>query len=361
MADDTAKKERTPRSEKRPIKLPEVMEFSRQMASFLEAGIPIMDALETVSMQVGTPSMAAVVNDLLDQVRRGGSFTDAVNSHPKVFPAYYRAIVRSADFTGRLDIVLNQLTSYLERDLNARRQIKSALTYPILVLCVAGIALVAMTMFVLPKFAGLYRTLGARLPVPTRMLLWFTDFMQTYWWAVLLVCFVLFLVFNFTMGGEKGKPKRDRMYLKLPVIGSLTRIIAVERFSRVLAALANAGVPLPDGIEVAGAATQNAVFMEAIDEVRETLVRGGGLSTPMEECGAFPLPALQMVRVGERTGQLAQQLTKTAAYYEREVTFRLKKATDLFQPVVIFGVGIIVGFVAVAQVAAMYSVFSQVK
>jgi type IV pilus assembly protein PilC len=193
------------------------------------------------------------------------------------------------------------------------------------------------------------------------MLLWFTDFMQAYWWAVLLAGFVGFLLFNFTMGGEKGKPKRDRMYLKLPVIGSLTRIIAVERFSRVLAALANAGVPLPDGIEVAGAATQNAVFMEAIAEVRETLVRVGGLSTPMEECGAFPLPALQMVRVGERTGQLAQQLSKTAAYYEREVTFRLKKATDLFQPVVIFGVGIIVGFVAVAQVAAMYSVFSQVK
>jgi type IV pilus assembly protein PilC len=349
------------RSRQRDIKLPEVMEFSRQMSSFLEAGIPIMDALETVSMQVGTPAMAQVIEDILDQVRRGGSFTDAINAHPKVFPAYYRAIVRSADFTGRLDVVLNQLTSYLERDLNARRQIRSALTYPILVLVVAGIALIAMTTFVLPKFAGLYRSLGARLPVPTRMLLAFTDFMTNFWWLVVLAVGLGFLLTKLIFRGEAGKSRRDRFVLKIPVIGGLTRIIAVERFSRVLAALANAGVPLPDGIKVAGESTQNQVFMEAIADVRETLVRGGGLSQPMEDCGVFPLPALQMVRVGERTGQLAQQLTKTAAYYEREVTFRLRKATDLFQPVVIFGVGIVVGFVAVAQVSAMYSIFSQVK
>ena len=358
MAD---KMERKPRRSRRAVKLSEVMEFSRQMASFLEAGIPIMDALETVSAQVGTPSMTAVVDDLLDAVRRGGSFTEAVNQHSEVFPAYYRAIVRSADFTGRLDIVLGQLTLYIERDLNARRQIRSALTYPILVLVVAGIALVAMTVFVLPKFAGLYRSLGARLPVPTRMLLAFTDFVTNFWWLIIAVGGLGFLFGSAFMGGDKNKGRRDRFILRLPVIGGLTRIIAVERFARVLAALASAGVPLPDGIEVAGQATQNTTFMAAIDEVRETLVRGGGLSQPMEDCGVFPLPVLQMVRVGERTGQLSQQLAKAATYYEREVTFRLKKATDLFQPIVIFGVGMIVGFVAIAQVSAMYSVFSQVK
>ena len=358
MADATDKPKRATR---RDVKLPEVMEFSRQMASFLEAGIPIMDALETVASQVGTPAMAAVVEDLLEAVRRGGSFTEAVNAHPKVFPAYYRAIVRSADFTGRLDLVLGQLTMYLERDLNARRQIRSALTYPILVLCVAAVALVAMTVFVLPKFAGLYRTLGARLPVPTRMLLAFTDFVTNDWWLIIAVGAVGFFVGTAVLGGDKNKPRRDRLILKVPVIGGLSRLIAIERFARVLAALAGAGVPLPDGIRVAGESTQNTVFMNAVDQVRETLVRGGGLSQPMEESGVFPLPALQMVRVGERTGQLAQQLGKAAAYYEREVTFRLKKATDLFQPVVIFGVGLVVGFVAVAQVSAMYSIFSQVK
>lgn len=347
--------------QRRDVKLPEVMEFSRQMASFLEAGIPIMDALETVGTQVGSPAMASVIQELLEAVRRGGSFTEAVNAHPKVFPAYYRAIVRSADFTGRLDLVLGQLTLYLERDLNARRQIRSALTYPILVLVVAGVALVAMTVFVLPKFAGLYRSLGARLPVPTRMLLWFTDNVTHYWWAIIAAAGLGFLLGTALMGGDKNKARRDGFIMRLPVIGALTRIIAVERFARVLAALASAGVPLPDGIEVAGQATQNTAFMTAITDVRETLVRGGGLSQPMEDSGVFPLPVLQMVRVGERTGQLAQQLSKAAAYYEREVTFRLKKATDLFQPIVIFGVGLIVGFVAIAQVSAMYSVFSQVK
>ena len=138
-------------------------------------------------------------------------------------------------------------------------------------------------------------------------------------------------------------------------------MIAVERFTRVLSALSEAGVPLPDGINVASDATNNTIFQEAIADVREVLVRGGGLSQPLEDSGVFPLPALQMVRVGEKTGTLSTQLSKTAAYYEREVNFRLKKAADLFQPIVILGVGIVVGFVAIAQVAAMYSVFSQVK
>ena len=165
-------------SSSREVAPADVMEFSRQLSSFLEAGIPIIDALETVGSQIGAPAMARVVEEITTDVQRGSSFVDAVNKHPKVFPTYYRAVLRSADYTGRVDIVLAQLTTYLERDIAARRQLRSAMTYPIVVLVVATIALGAMTFFVLPKFADLYRTLGAKLPLPTRMLLGFTDFLS---------------------------------------------------------------------------------------------------------------------------------------------------------------------------------------
>ena len=150
----------------------------------------MIDALETVGLQMETPQMAAVVDQIRATVQRGSGFTEAITEHPKVFPAYYRAIIRSADFTGRLDKVLAQLTSYLERDMAARRQLRSALTYPIMVLVVATIAVIAMTLFVLPKFSDLYRGLGAKLPLPTRMLLGFTDFVGDFWWAILLVVVV---------------------------------------------------------------------------------------------------------------------------------------------------------------------------
>jgi type IV pilus assembly protein PilC len=343
------------------VGLGDVQEFSRQLGAFLEAGIPMLDALETVRDQIGSPEMAAVVDEILAGVRRGLSFTNALNEHPKVFPAYYRAIIRSADFTGQLDVVLQQLTTYLERDLAARRQLKSALAYPMMVMIVAALGVTAMTMFVLPKFTALYRSLGAELPLPTRMLLAFTEFTSAYWWLLFVVGLTAVIVGLAVLGGNRGKRRRDVVLLRLPVLGELVHIIAIERFARVLAALTSAGVPLPDAIQVASGATNSSVFDERISEVRDTLLRGGGLSQPMEESALFPLPALQMVRVGERTGTLSAQLGKAATYYEREVTFRIKRATDLFQPLVILGVGLVVGFVAIAQVAAMYSIFGKVK
>jgi type IV pilus assembly protein PilC len=163
------------------------------------------------------------------------------------------------------------------------------------------------------------------------------------------------------VGGSHGKQRRDRLLMALPVVGHLYLLISLERFCRVLAALAKAGVPLPDAIEMSAASTNNTIFVERLAKVREVLVRGGGLSSPIAETELFPTAARQMIRVGEKTGTLAVQLTKAATYYEREVAFHMKKATELFQPAVILFVGGLVGFVAVAQVSAMYSIFGQVQ
>jgi type IV pilus assembly protein PilC len=345
----------------KPVKTEAILAFSRQLASFLEAGISIIESLEIVAEETASEAMSAVIMEIRDSIRKGWSFADAVGQHDKVFPPYYRAMVVSAEYTGRLDTVLNQLATYMERDLAAKRQVRSALTYPTLILIVAAVAMVVMAVFVLPKFSGLYRSLGARLPLPTRILLGFTDFMTAYWPFVIAAFLGAMGALFAVIGGARNKERRDRLAMRLPVVGNLFHLISIERFCRVLSALASAGVPLPDAIQVSADSTNNSIFRTRMQTVRETLTRGGGLSDPMIETDLFPLAARQMIRVGERTGTLGTQLTKAANYYEREVGFQMKKATDLFQPTVIMIVGGLVGFVAVAQVSAMYSIFGQVR
>ncbi len=343
------------------VKSDVVMAFSRQLSSFLEAGISVLDALEIVAQQTASPQMRIVINDVRSSIHRGTSFAGAVDAHPEVFPAFYRAMLTSAEYTGNLDTVLSQLSAYLERDIAAKRQVKSALTYPIIVIVIAFAATIVMSVFVLPKFTGLYASLGAKLPLPTRMLIGFTNFMSSYWLYVLGVIAILMILASAVMGGARGKGRRDSFAMKLPVIGNLFQLISLERFCRVLASLSAAGVPLPLAIGLSADSTNNTLFRTSMLTVREALVRGGGLYEPMAETGLFPIAARQMIQVGERTGMLGNQLGKAASYYEREVTFTMKKATELFQPAVILVVASVVGFIAVAQVAAMYSIFGQIK
>ncbi|MCU1501204.1 MAG: pilus assembly protein PilC [Ilumatobacteraceae bacterium] len=338
-----------------------IMAFSRQLASFLEAGISVLDGLETVAQETSSGPMRRVVGEIRMSILRGTSFVDAVAAHPTVFPAYYRAMLVSAEYTGELDTVLAQLASYLERDIAARRQVRSAMTYPTVVFFVAIAAMIVMSVFVLPKFTGLYRSLGADLPLPTRMLLGFTDFMTGYWPALLSAVALAALIGYIVAGGARGKGRRDLIAMNVPMVGTLFHLISLERFCRVLAALASAGVPLPEAIGVSADSTNNSIFQARMVIVRNTIVRGSGVYEPMAASGLFPLAARQMIQVGERTGSLGSQLGKAAAFYEREVTFSIKRATELFEPMVILVVGLIVGFVAVAQVSAMYSIFGQVK
>ena len=343
------------------IKPAVVMAFSRQLSSFLEAGIPLLDALDIVAQQTASPAMRVVITDIRASIHRGTGFAEAVDAHPLVFPAFYRAMLTSAEYTGDLDAVLAQLAAYLERDITSRRQVKSALSYPTMVLFVAVTAMIVMSVFVLPKFTGLYASLGASLPLPTRMLMGFTNFMQSSWLYVMGAMALIMVVLFAVIGGAHGKSRRDVVTMKLPVIGNLFELISLERFCRVLASLSTAGVPLPTAIGLSADSTNNSLFRTKMVDVREALVRGGGLYEPMVATGLFPIAARQMIQVGERTGMLGTQLGKAASYYEREVTFNMKKATDMIGPLVIMFVGLIVGFVAVAQVAAMYSIFGQVK
>jgi len=346
---------------KKKVPRKDLMHFSRQLAVFIKAGIPILDALEAITEEMGNKFFRQIVEDVVDRLRSGSTFADAMESHGDAFPSYYLGILRSAELTGRLDSVLVQLSEYIERDIEARRKVTSALAYPSVILVVSFGVVVVLVAFVLPRFRVFFDSLGAELPLPTRLLLGLAAFVET-WAAWLLAGAVIGPGVLLTgLRTRRGAAFRDTLLLKLPVLGPLVQHVVLERFCRILSAMMTAGVPLPVALAVTTEATSNAVYQRALTEVREQMMRGEGLASPLNATGLFPPSARQMFRVGENTGTLDEQLGTAASYFDRELEYKIKRFTALFEPAVLLFVGLVVGFVAVALVSAMYGVFGQTR
>lgn len=343
------------------IKKEEVMHLSRQIAAFLRAGLPILDAVHSIGQEAENSSVRRMMHDIEDGLRTGERFSDTLERYPKVFPEYYRGIVRSAELTGELDTVLARLAIYIERDLMARRKIKSALIYPIAVAVMSVVTVLVLALYVLPKFEDFFADLDAELPLPTRMLLACTDFLGQWWWAIAIGLAVWAVAFVVSQRFERGKLIWHSFLLKVPVLGETIQYALVERFCRVMASMVSAGVNLPEAIRVATDSLRNRVFIKRLNGVTEQMLEGQGLATPLARTNLFPGTATAMLRVGEETGSMDTQLEATAEYYEDELDYKVAKLTALFEPMVIVVMGGIVGFVAVALVSAMYGIFQQVE
>lgn len=345
----------------RKVKRKNLMHFSRQLAVFVRAGVPILDGLETIGEEIADKRLKAAVDDVAERLRGGETFSNAAARHPYAFPPFYMSVLRSSEMTGNLDIVLDQLADYIERDLDAKQKVQAALIYPALTLVMAVVTVVILTSFVLPRFEKFFASLDARLPLTTRILLNASAWVSDWWWALLAGLVVSGIALFATFRSERGRRAKDIVVLKLPVAGLLVRDAILERFCRILSALVRAGVPLPDALGVATEATNNAVYRKGLATARERMLRGDGLATPLAATGLFPAAARQMFRVGESTGTLDDQLEASAQYFDRELDYRIKKFTSMFEPAVIVAVGLVVGFVALALVSAMYGIFREVN
>jgi type IV pilus assembly protein PilC len=343
------------------VKREHLMHLSRQLAAFVRAGLPVLDAVQTIAQESDNSAVRRVMADIEDGLRGGDRFSDCLDRHAKVFPEFYRGIVRSAELTGELDVVLARLAGYIERDLEARRKIKAATIYPAVIMAMSVVVVIVLSWFVLPKFKVFFESLDAELPLPTRMLMWVTDFLTTWWWALGAVALLLALGVMAALRTERGRAARDRLLLRVPVLGRTIQYALVERFCRILASMVGAGVALPDSLRVATDSLRNRVYVNGLDDVTEAVLEGQGLAGPLARTQLFPNTAVQMLRVGEETGSLDTQLEVTAQYYETELDYKIKKLTSLFEPIVIIVMGLLVGFVAVALVSAMYGVFRQVQ
>jgi type IV pilus assembly protein PilC len=344
---------------KKKIPRKDLMHFSRQLGVFIKAGIPILDALETIESETGNKYFRSVLTDIIASLRGGATFSAAAREHGDSFPPYYLGILESAELTGRLDLVLSQLSDYIERDVEARQKISSALTYPGVIAFVAAIVVIVMVTYVLPKFKSIFDELHGRLPLTTRLLMSVSSFVTSNWMFLLgglmVFAFLLFL-------GNKtasGKALRDRLLLNTPVLGDMLQHVVLERFCRILGSMMAAGVPVPEAMRVTNGAVSNAVFKSGLDKARDAMLRGEGLATPLAETGLFPASARQMFRVGEDTGTLDEQLETAAGYFNRELDYKIKRFTGMFEPAIIIVMGVVVGFVAISLISAMYSIYNQ--
>jgi type IV pilus assembly protein PilC len=338
----------------------ELMYFSRQMAVFMKAGIPVLEALEIMTEETSNKVLQRVMAEMADSLRSGETFAGAASQHPEAFPRYYLGILGSAELTGNLDTVLDQLSEYIDRDLEARRRISSALMYPSIVFAFAILAVVVITAYVLPRFKTFFATLNAKLPLPTRMLLSVANFIENDWYFLAAAVGAIVLIVILSAATSRGRAMRDRLLLRIPVVGDLMKTSILERFCRILHAMVTAGVPLPEALQVTAEATTNSVYKRGLFVARTAMMSGEGLAAPLASTGLFPAAARHMFLVGESTGTMDDQLHSAAIYFDRELDYKLKQFTALFEPVVIVFVGLIVGFVAIALISAMYGIYRQV-
>jgi type IV pilus assembly protein PilC len=346
---------------KKKLKPAEVMHFSRQLAAFVRAGVPLIEAIEVIEEEANDKHMRRVLSAVREELRTGETFSAALTPFQTMFPQFYVDMLRAAELTGTLDSVLDEISRYIERDIDARQKIRSAMVYPLVVLVMAIITITVLAVYVLPRFKDFFASLGAKLPLPTRMLITMTNFLGNWWWALLsgivLVVVGLAILFKF----RAVRRLRDRIILKLPVVGPVVRYSIVERFCRLLASMMDAGVPLPDAMAVLGRGTNNIIFEEGLGSVREAMIRGQGIAEPLAASRLFPGAVIQMARVGEDTGTLDAQLEAAASYFGKELEYKIKKLTSLFEPAVILVMGGIVGFVAIALISAMYGIYNQIQ
>jgi type IV pilus assembly protein PilC len=343
------------------VKPKEIIMFSRQLALLLESGTDIVTSLELLQSQVTNRSLKVVLGEVASDIRGGSSLSAALGKHPRAFPELYSRTLAAGEQAGNLEIVLRQMADYLERSSTTEKKIKNALTYPIIVAIVAFIVIAVLVTFVLPAFTGLYRSLGADLPAMTQLLISVSDWLINYGVFLLLGIVALIIVGYLYIRTPAGKYQFDKLMLSIPIIGRINLLSELARCCRTISLLFKVGLPLPEVMAQAIHGTNNKVISQALTEVQQDLIRGEGLSKPMAKRNVFLPLMVQMTSVGEETGHLDTTLATVAQTYEVEADDRTSSAVGLIQPAITVIIGVVVAFIAISLVSAMYSIYGQVN
>ena len=341
------------------IKPREIIMFSRQLALLLESGTDIVTSLELIQSQITNRMLKKIIGGTAADIRGGSSLSAALSKHPLAFSAVYHRAIAAGEQGGNLEIVLRQMADYMERSVNTEKKVKSALTYPIIIVIVAVVVILVLVTFVLPTFIQLFTAFGSDLPLATRMLIALTDWLGSYglyFFGALVIAAGLGFAYTRT---PDGKYRWHKLSLNLPVLGRIFLLNELSRCCRAMAMLFRVGIPLPEILAMAIHGTNNKVMIEALTGVQRELIAGEGLSRPMAKRKLFLPLMVQMVGVGEETGNLDNTLTTVALSYETDAEDRTSAAVGLLQPAMILIVGSIVGFIAVAMVSAMYGLYGQ--
>jgi general secretion pathway protein F len=341
----------------RGVRTKDLLVFTQELSTLLAAGMPLDRSLTTLADLTAGAELKKVTNEVLTSVRGGSSLAEALAQHPKVFPPLYVSMVKAGEIGGVLDEVLRRLVDYLNNVQELRDEVRSAMTYPILLTGVGAVSIGILLVFVLPKFATMFADLGQALPLSTRMMLGISHTVTSVWILPLLVVVVGggWALFRYLNTGSR-RYGLDAFKLRMPVLGSLLRRMEVARFGRTLGTLMHSGVPLLQALDIVREVATNQVINRTIAEVQVGVREGAGMSGPLGRSGTFPPLALQMIAVGEDTGKLDEMLLSTADYFDREVRNEVKRLTGLLEPVMILVMGLVVGFMVISMLMAVFSI-----
>jgi type IV pilus assembly protein PilC len=334
--------------------------FTRQFATMISAGLPLVQCLDILAKQSNKPSFARTIADVTREVESGSTLADALGKHKNTFDDLFRNMVAAGEAGGVLDEILMRLATYIEKADALKRKVQGAMVYPAVVLCVALGATAFMLIFIIPTFAKMFTDFGGELPLPTAIVLALSGFLRAWWWAMALGIFLTGVAFKRYYATEAGHRVVDAVMLKLPVLGDVLVKGAVARFTRTLGTLIASGVPILAGLEITARTAGNKIISEAIMSARASIREGETVSAPLKASGVFPPMVVQMIAVGEQTGALDEMLTKIAVFYEAEVDAAVDTMTSIIEPVMIVVMGGIVGGMVVAMYLPMFKLIQVV-
>ncbi|MEW6619995.1 MAG: type II secretion system F family protein [bacterium] len=341
------------------VGLKDLVLFSRQLSTLINAGIPIVQCLNVLIDQVENKNFKKIIMTIREDIEKGASITIAMSKHPGVFNQLYTSMVKSGESGGVLDEVLERISSYLESVQTLRRKVRTAMAYPAVVSFVATGIVIFLLTFVIPAFEGVFESFGAKLPLPTQILINISRLLRHYLpWMVLIAIIIGIILRLLITKTEKGRITFDSLCLKLPVFGTLFRKIAVSRFARTLGTLVRSGVSILEALEIVAKTSGNKIVELAVMGARSSIREGERITDPLRECGVFPPMVIQMVSVGEETGALDNMLMKVADYYDREVDMTVSALASLIEPLLIVVLGVVVGTIVICMYLPIFMMSS---
>jgi len=339
----------------------ELIVFSRQLASILEAGVPLLDGLEAVQDQVRNKKFRIVVRQVKRDIEGGSTFSDALEKHINVFSALFVNMVRAGERAGILGEVLDRLSNLMEKDFETVNKIKTATRYPLIVVVTMVFAFIALTTFVIPRFASFFGAYQTELPLPTRIMMGMNYVFANYWYWILGVVFIGAYMFKKTLDTKTGRYAWDRFILSTPIFGPLFNKIYLSRFSRMLAAMLRSGIPILDALLISSATAENKVVARVVMDVRAEVAKGKSLAEPMKGSQVFPPIAVSMVAIGEKAGTLEQMLNRVSDYFDREADYTIDNLTPLLEPILIFCLGMVLLLFALGIFLPMWNIVKVYK
>jgi len=340
------------------VKGKDIVTFTRQLSTLIDSGLPLLRSLTVLGEQTESPNLKAQIKDAAASVQGGSTFSDALAKHPRTFNKLYVNMIKAGEAGGVLEVVLARLAEFSEKEQAVRAKVRGAMVYPALVILVGLGVVLFLTIAIIPTFVGMFAEVGLTLPLPTRIMMGISDFLRGFWWLNLLVILALITIYKMWVRKERGRYQADKIKIRIPILGELVKKSGLSRFARTLGTLITSGVPILQALLIVRDTAGNEVISRAMVAVHNSIREGESIAGPLGKSPVFPPMVVHMIAVGEETGALDNMLIKVSDAYDREVDTTVAALTSVLEPILILGMGVVVGFIVIAMYLPIFQMSS---